>query len=195
MQDKAIGDLSKADRRVLTALAGERKRILEGGVGASTQILTHYTEGTVVSYDTDVKWIDRIRSEVFPEVGVVGNCTFKRYEVGSTKIEGRYDLAFVDLEWVLRLEFALKAWPCLVPGGLLVFHDAKRSKDIAQALHFFAVKYREVAHVEICPDDSNFIIFTKRDKRCDNVNWHETEGWTDKQLGIDWLLDGKNSTV
>ncbi len=185
--DKAIGDLSKEDRAVLKRLAESRNRILEGGVGASTQILTHYGNGTVDAYDTDPKWLERVRDVLFPQVGVRGVCGFHRYETGTTKFSRKYDMVFVDLEWTLRLEFALKAWDRLVPGGILVFHDGKRSKDIGNALHFFAIKYREVQNIEVCPEQSNLIVFTKRDKRIDYTNWHKEEGLTDEQLGIAWL--------
>lgn len=182
----AIGDLSKADKEYLKKLAEIHGRILEGGVGASTQILTNFTKGRVVSYDTNDQWIARIRDTVFPKVGVKGECLFRKYETGTTKLEGKYDMAFVDLEWALRLEFAIKAWDRIVPEGVLVFHDAKRSKDIAQALHFFAIKYREIAAVEVCPNETNLIVFAKRDKRADYDNWHETENMTPAQLGTDW---------
>lgn len=179
-----IGDLSKQDKKHLKTLAQSHNRIIEGGVGASTQILTHYTAGKVVSYDTDPKWIERIRDVVFTKVKVKGDCEFRLYE-GT--VEGRFDLAFVDIEWSKRLEFAIKAWRLIVPGGKLVFHDARREKDIANVVAFLSERYAEVESVDICPDDTNFAIFTKRDKRCDYVDWHEVEKLTPKQLGVDWL--------
>ena len=183
---RAIGDLSKEDKEYLKGLAETHRRILEGGVGASTQILTHYTEGKVTTYDTSPEWIKRVKLELFPKVGVKGSCKFNRYEVGTTKIEGRYDLAFVDLQWEFRLEFALKAWATLVPGGLLVLHDARRSKDIHNILQLLTIKYRELQSLEICPENSNMAVFTKRDKRCDFIDWHSEEKMTKEQLGIDW---------
>lgn len=187
MVSEAIGDLSKADRSHLAYLAQTHTRILEGGVGASTQILTHLTKGSVVSYDTDPKWIERIRDHVFPKVGVKGKCTFRRYEVGTTRIEGKFDLVFVDLEWSVRFEFAAKAWERLAARGVLVFHDARRTKDISLFMNFWVKNYREIESVEICPEDSNLIVFKKRTERCDYENWHKKEGWTKEQLGIDWL--------
>lgn len=184
--EEVIGDLSKADKEQLKRLAETHSRIMEAGVGASTQILTHFTKGKVTAYDTSKEWLSRIRDTVFPKVGVKGECSFRYYDAGTTKLTGKYDMVFVDIEWVFRLEFALKAWPLIVPGGKLVFHDARRSKDIGNALQFAAVKYRELESVEVCPGESNLILFTKRDKRIDFVNWHESEGMTDEQLGIDW---------
>lgn len=184
--EDAIGDLSKADKEHLKRLAETHTRILEAGVGASTQILTHFTKGEVMAYDTSKEWLYRIRDTVFPKVGVIGKCNFRYYDVGTTKLTGRYDLTFVDIEWAFRLEFALKAWPLIVPGGKLVMHDARRSKDIGNALQFAATKYREIEAIEICPNDTNLIVFIKRDKRADFVNWHKEERMSKEQLGIDW---------
>lgn len=185
MEFKAIGDLSPADRVRLRELAEASPRILEAGVGASTQILTHYSPGSVLTYDTDPKWVERVRDVLFPQVGVKGRCQFLKYEAGTTKLIGKYDLVFVDLAWELRLEFALKAWPRLVPGGRLVFHDARRTKDMILFSQFLNVNYREIASVDICFQESNLIEFIKREKRIDYENWHE--GLTDEQLGIEWL--------
>lgn len=184
---QAIGDLSKEDKEYLTELAKTRVRILEGGVGASTQLLTHYTSGEVVTYDTDPKWISRVRDELFPSVGVEGNCTFLKYHVGQTKIEGKFDLVFVDLEWAFRLEFAMKAWHKLGANGKLIFHDARRSKDISNIIQFVAANYREISMVEICPKGTNMAVLTKSTVRNDYENWQKKEGLTPKQLGIDWL--------
>lgn len=179
-----VGDLSKADKKYLQVIAAQHNRIVEGGVGASTQILTHYSKGKVVSYETDPKWIERIRDVVFPKVKVKGECEFRIYD---GNVQGRYDLAFVDLEWSLRYRFAIKSWRLLVPGGKLIFHDARRDKDRQMIAEFLSERYAEVESLEICPYDTNFAVFTKRDKRCDYVNWHEAEKMTPKQLGIEWL--------
>lgn len=185
---RAIGDLSLGDRAMLRELAIEYSDILEGGVGASTQILTHFTAGTVVSYDTDEKWIERVRDVLFPKMKVEGECEFRLY-TPETEIDGHYDLAFVDLHWPLRLEFAKKAWERLLPAGVLVFHDARRAKDIENFKGFFGSHYFEIEKVDVCPNDSNLILITKRPQPINFVDWHKKEKWTPKQLGIDWLQE------
>lgn len=187
MVEQAIGDLSSADRRYLAQEAGKHSRILEGGAGASTQILAHYSaSGRIVSYDTDPKWIERVRDVLFPKLGVDGFCEFREYTTEQI-VEGRYDFVFVDLEWRHRFSFATEAWYRLVPGGKLVFHDARRDKDMGLIYAFLKDNYREIDTLTICPDATNMAEFTKRSQRCDYVNWHKTEGWTREQLGVDWL--------
>jgi len=70
-----VGDLSREDSEMLAALAREARRILEYGVGASTQIFAQSAApGTdVLSLDTEDYWIHRTRAileEMVPGHGV-----------------------------------------------------------------------------------------------------------------------------
>lgn len=58
-----VGDISEADAAVLAELAAESHRILEYGVGASTQVYAQAAApGTaIVSLNRDTHWIDRTR--------------------------------------------------------------------------------------------------------------------------------------
>lgn len=61
-----VGDLSRADAVCLAALAGRHRRVLEFGVGASTQIFAQAagTGVTIVSLDRAAMWIERTRALV-----------------------------------------------------------------------------------------------------------------------------------
>lgn len=184
MIDKAIGDLSKQDRKVLKAMAEKSRSILEVGVGASTQILTHYARGKVVSYDTDQRWIERIRDVVFPQVGVEGECEFRLLDY-RMNIQGQYDFAFIDCAREYRLPSAFEAWKRITAGGSLSFHDTRRDRDIENTFRFLRSVFREVARIECNYEDSNITIIWKRPKPAKYVNWHK--GQTKEELGIEWL--------
>lgn len=182
---EVIGDLSKQDKQVLKHQAETHSRILEVGVGGSTQILTHYTKGAVTAYDTSHEWIDRTKYN-FDKVGVEGKCTFKILGY-NMNIHGRYDFAFIDSARETRLPAAFKAWALLIPGGSVAFHDTRRDRDFDNLLRFIGKMFREVEKVECNVNDSNISIVTKRHKRADYVNWHKVEKMTKEQLGIEWL--------
>lgn len=179
---KVIGDLSPQDKEVLYQMASTHNRILEFGVGASTQILTHYTQGNVISYDTSQEWIDRMKY-IFDKVGVKGNCKFvildKKYE-----ISGRFDFVFIDGYWDMRYPFGYHVWPLIIPGGKIAFHDTRRDKDINNTLRFIEHRWAEVESIQCNYLDSNITLIEKRDKRADWKDWHSD--MTDEELGIDW---------
>lgn len=184
MIDRAIGDLSTQDRKVLKAMAEKHSAILEVGVGASTQILTHYARGKVVAYDTEQKWIERVRDVLFPKVGVEGECEFRLLDY-RVAITGKYNFAFIDSAREYRLPAAFEAWKLLVTGGALAFHDTRRDRDIENTFRFLQMVFREVGRIECNYEDSNITIIWKRDKVAKYINWHK--GQTDEELGIEWL--------
>lgn len=184
MTDMAIGDLSKEDRLLLRDLARLNRNILEVGVGASTQILTHYTPGKVVSYDTDTRWIDRIRDVVFPKVGVDGECEFR--QLGhDLYMAGAYDFAFIDCAREYRVPCADNAWTLLDEGGSIAFHDTRRARDMFNVSAFIVNHFPEIGRIECNYKNSNITVVWKRFGYAEFVNWHT--GMTDEQLGIEWL--------
>ena len=177
-----IGDISQQDAAVLKEMAETHQYILEGGVGASTQVLAHYCSNPIVSYDTSREWIIKT-NERFKEVGVNGACDFRILRP-SLYLEGSYDFVFVDTEREYRLPFALKAWELLKKRGILAFHDTRRERDQHNVLKFLELKYAEIEAVHANYKNSNITLITKRRTKATYQNWNKVEGRTDKQIGI-----------
>lgn len=123
-----IGDLSRRDAELLRDLAQHARRILEFGVGASTQIFAVYGRGTVDSVETEPAWIAKTVRNIAALRMPVAPVEFHAYE--TFKPAGEYDLIFVDGRQDLRLPFAHLTWPALARGGVMAFHDTRRGKDV-----------------------------------------------------------------
>lgn len=178
-----IGDLSLKDCEVLVMLAKNHKRILEGGCGGSTQILTHYSHGSVVSYDTEPAWIEKTIGN-FKKLGIKGQCEFRTLDP-AIKLTGTYGLVFVDTAREFRLPFAMRAWNLLERGGQMAFHDTRRERDQANVLALVGRHYKNVLTVECNYLDSNITIITKRHKRAEYRDWNKEERRTKAQIGIE----------
>lgn len=180
---KYIGDISIQDANVLKEMAETHSKVLEGGVGASTQVLTHYCDSPIVSYDTSQMWIDKTKG-FFKEVGVKGDCDFRILDP-SVKVEGIYDFVFVDTAREYRLPFAMKAWKVLKAKGILAFHDTRRKRDQHNVTSFLLANYGEVLQIMPNYKNSNITLITKRKNKVGYVNWNQVEGRTRKQIGLD----------
>lgn len=170
-----IGDLSQNDAFILKGLAEESTAILEFGVGASTQILRHYSKGPMITLETLQEWIDHT-IENLKLVEVKGEVKFIRY---GDNISGKFDLIFVDGHKRLRDEFAAHNFKHLTYGGLIVFHDTRRQFHIDYISEFIAKFYLEIQTIEINPSNTNLTIIKKR-RGLKYVNWNVVEnrlGW------------------
>ncbi len=173
-----VGDLSHEDSEVLAALAREAGRILEYGVGASTQIFAQSAAPStdVLSLDTEDYWIHRTRAileEMVPGHGVRLR-RFQRLTELDDLIDGSFDLIFDDGHEDLRLEFGLASWRMLEAGGKFVLHDTRRRGDIANVLFLAARYFREIERIDLNPAGSNLSILHKCARK-PYVDWNKQE--------------------
>jgi predicted O-methyltransferase YrrM len=167
-----IGDLSRADAKILKDLASKSNSILEFGVGGSTQILAAYGLGKLTTVETDLSWAIRTQ-ENLKLLGIAKEVVFEDYGVFLPFDE--YDLIFDDGADEFRLPFAYKTWPCLKEGGYMLFHDTRRGKDVQNIADFIVKFSPEIESVFINKDHSNITVFKKK-KAEFYENWNEIEG-------------------
>jgi hypothetical protein len=94
---------------------------------------------------------------------------------GAHPTQQSFDLIFVDGIDTLRRPFAIHTWPLLVAGGVMLFHDTRRSQDVANVLAVCAEFHSEVGAVSFNEDESSTSIIYKRTP-LQYVNWNLVEG-------------------
>lgn len=181
-----VGDLSREDAQLLARLARESSRILEFGVGGSTQIFAQAApaHARIVSLETEALWISKTEA-VLEALGRRSMVEFRRYANWAGAIStgpAEYDLIFDDGIADLRLEFARKAWPCLKIGGALLFHDTRRRTDARNLFDFCAEHYLEVESVAVNAGSSNLSVVRKKIAQ-PYVDWNKAEGRTKPMMG------------
>lgn len=170
-----VGDLSKADAEVLADFATMSKDILEFGCGGSTQILAHFTEGKVISLDTERVWMEKTAAHLARLKIEPGKCYILPYEGWIEKPDGMYDLVFNDGADSLRRYFGLAVWKHIKPGGWLLLHDQRRRPDWDTTAHIISEYWQEIGNVYYNYEDSNITCIQKRIKPAIYENWQETE--------------------
>ena len=185
-----VGDLSREDADLLARLAGEANRILEYGVGASTQVFAQAAkpQTEILSLDTEDYWIDRTRlllDELVPEHRVQLQ-RFERLTVLEDSADGSFDLVFDDGHEDLRLEFGLAAWRLLRMGGKLVLHDTRRRGDVGNVLLFAARFFREIERIDLNPQGSSLSILHKCARK-PHFDWNQQEDREAWEMGEDDL--------
>lgn len=172
-QTRYIGDLSPADEDLLCDLSGTHSRIVEFGVGASTQILCDCAQlnAWIESVETDPAWVDRTVANL-ERLGICRRPDFATWECWLLAAPRVIDLAIDDGRDDLRDEFARRVWPMIRPGGLLLWHDC-RVKHVNGRIHGFAHSvYDEVKWLKFSPRGSNMAVIKKR-RRLVYENWNE----------------------
>jgi hypothetical protein len=176
-----IGDLSKNDAAVLADAAKVATRILEFGVGGSTQIFARSAPpgATITSVETDAGWIAKTTA-ILRAMDLAHRVRFLDYEswrVGLATSSERetYDVILDDGIDTLREDFAVRAWPSLEIGGKLIFHDTRRPRDIANVLKFCFVHYVEIGSMALNVNSSNLTVLTKKAPE-PYENWNFAEG-------------------
>lgn len=181
-----IGDVSRRDAHLLRSFAERSDRILEFGCGASTQIFAAYARGIIESVETDPEWIEKTKRNL-DALGLAG-VVFHLY---SDFRPAAHDLIFVDGVDELRQAFALLAWPSLMVGGLMCFHDTRRTaphgdsptSDVQNVCAVIERHSTEIDCVVLNQYDSNITVITKREPlMCED--WNFVEGRTLEQIGI-----------
>lgn len=176
---KYIGDLSRCDAKLLELYASRARSVLEFGVGGSTQIIAQSipSEASFLSLDTDPRWIAVTRDNL-RRLGVEDRCRLVRY--GDWPMdEHSFDLIFNDGESRLRRDFALRSFPLLSVGGVLLFHDTRRPQDVRNVLALIEVFFEEIASIRLNEQingvTSNITVVQKKIKE-PYVNWNVVEG-------------------
>jgi SAM-dependent methyltransferase len=169
---KFVGDLSIRDASLLHHFVFNYD-VLEFGCGGSTQIFA--AQGNkVVSVDTDPYWIDRTYNnlELIPD----GNKNVRFVPYDYFTFDNQYDVIFIDGAPDKRLQFAEKAWHCLKPGGMMIFHDTRRFEYFREAAWIIQLYHSEVYKVEVNNYESNLTFIHKRFQPIYYENWNLTEG-------------------
>jgi len=174
MSYEFVGDLSNQDARDLAALGSTSNYTLEFGVGGSTQIFAQCNPVKLVCVDTDAGWVERT-TENLKRISH-SNWTMPEFvPYDLFKVEGVYDLIFVDGAPEKRLEFAMKVWPLLDVGGHMVFHDTRHFHYFREAAWVVQSFFGEIRSVFINQDESNLTIIEKG-PLLTYENWNYTEG-------------------
>jgi predicted O-methyltransferase YrrM len=183
---KFVGDLSRADAELLERYASRAGRVLEFGVGGSTQIIAQsLPPGAVfVSLDTDPAWI-AVTRERLGKLGVADRCRFVAHDegwraavIGDPPGAATFDLIFDDGIDELRRPFALESWPLLQPGGFMLFHDTRRFGDLVNVAWVMQTYFTEVEDVYVnqrVDGVSTNISVIKKKAAEPYVNWNHTE--------------------
>ena len=176
---KYIGDLSAQDAELLERYARSATSILEFGVGGSTQIIAQAMpkDASFISLDTDSRWIKSTR-EHLRHLRVEDRCRMLSYSDWPSEAD-RFDLIFNDGVGRLRQDFALRSFPRLVPGGVLLFHDTRRLQAVRYVLALVETFFEEISSVKLNEDfsgvTSNITAVRKKSKE-PYVNWKTTDG-------------------
>lgn len=176
-----IGDLSQPDAKVLVDNCSNAKRILEFGVGGSTQIFSRYSPSDceLICIDTMKKWIDttllniRLLNSNGYEYSTMPK--FYMHKDRQKHMKGEFDIIFNDGKSDLRRQFANESWKHLKIGGKMIFHDTKIPGHIREITDLAQSKWLEIANIEVNPNNSNMTIITKREHQ-PYYNWNKKEG-------------------
>ena len=167
-----IGDISHEDYLVLRKLAEESKNILEFGVGASTQVISRYSNGEFTTIDTSSEWIEKTKANIL-QLGFNIYPEFSLYD--DFKPSGKYNFVFNDGVDNLRLSFALMIWDYIPPGGVIAFHDTRRPNDVANVTALINAKFNEIDKIEMNKNHSNITLIHKKEPE-PYKDWNITEG-------------------
>lgn len=168
-----VGDISRDDAKILKDLAEQSERILEFGVGASTQVLAAYGKGNapILTVETSLEWVSRTQQNL-NLLGITREVMFADYYTFLPIDE--YDLIFDDGADEFRLPFAYKTWPNLKIGGYMLFHDTRRGKDVQNIADFIVMNSPEIESIFINKDHSNITVIKKK-KAEFYENWNVVE--------------------
>lgn len=177
-----IGDLSRNDFLILKELASNSTNILEFGVGASTQIILNYTFGKVTSIDTSDEWIQLTKKNL-EYLNINKPIDFQKYEDFRPNIDTKYDFVFNDGIDALRNNFGILIFENLKVGGVLAYHDTRRSIDIKNVSNLINKYHNEIDLIEINKNQSNITLIRKK-------NYEPYENWNIVEEKIQLIKGG-----
>lgn len=178
---KYIGDISINDALILQMFAKKSNNILEFGVGASTQILSYYTQNKIDSVETSDEWINRTTYN-FDLMEIKNKPNFILYPSFYTQLKQQYDFIFDDGADEFRLDFAIKTFGLLKIGGFFALHDTRRTNDIVVLSEILKKFSPEIATIFVNYNNSNISIIEKR-KALFYENWNEVENKPNYESG------------
>ena len=172
-----IGDLSLEDADLLAQYGKNyRGRILEFGCGGSTQIFAQSSNNEIISVDTDSNWI----SVTQKRLNRINKAVPVRFMPYTVDFEGRFDIIFVDGIDHLRREFAIATWKYLAVGGVMLFHDTRRSEDFQNVARLAQLFHNEIDLILVNASASNHkssnITVIRKKASEPYVNWNNVEG-------------------
>lgn len=166
-----IGDISKQDAKLLADHAFYADRILEFGVGASTQVLRANSRGEMISVETSPEWIEKTK-ENFKLLGINKTVDFRDYY--TFKPDGVYDLIFDDGATEFRLPFAQLVWENLAIGGYFLLHDTRTDREVKVVSELVKLYSPEIEIIFMNKDHSNITVIKKKDSEFYS-NWNLDE--------------------
>jgi hypothetical protein len=173
-----VGDISKNDASVLSDWASQSFNIVDFGVGASSQVIAHYTKGTVVSIDTEPIWINKtlmhLKRLSIPEEKV-RFMSYPQFWASIGTPTEQFDFVFDDGVDNLRRNFGMFIWPFIKKGGWLALHDQRRRHDWDNAQAIINEYWQEIGTVYYNHRDSNITFIEKRQIPAYYDNWQITE--------------------
>ena len=184
---KFVGDLSRQDAEIIERYASHATSVLEFGVGGSTQIIAQAipADSKFLSLDTNQEWIETTRTNL-RRLDVEGRVRIGRYENWRSR-KNRYDLIFNDGSKRLRREFALRSFPLLVQGGVMLFHDTRRADDVKNVTALVENFFEEIESVNLNErvegKASNITVVKKKVKE-PYSNWNKVEGKPRWAMGL-----------
>ena len=177
---KFIGDLSSQDAALLERYASSANSVLEFGVGGSTQIIAQAIspQASFTSLDTDPKWIEITQGHL-SRLGVGARCRMLPYAPWIANPQpSSFDLIFNDGLNTLRRDFAFLSFPLLAVGGVMLFHDTRRSRDVRCVLDIVETFFEEIENVHlnerIQGASSNITVLRKKTRE-PYVDWNLAE--------------------
>jgi hypothetical protein len=193
---KTEGDLSRADVVALTLLC-RGKDVVEFGIGGSTVLLSQIAK-SVVSYEHDQTWIDRIK----PKVGL--NCEIRLTDKECKDVKGfPCDVIFDDGHSLGRCNFLLEFWGHVRECAIL--HDGRMTyagNCLKRFLDSFTIKNEpkegnpglpdnpytgSLERIDWCWLESNMVVLHKRNCTLKYENW-KVKGYfgnEDSRLSLD----------
>lgn len=177
---KYIGDLSEQDATLIETYARRANRVLEFGVGGSTQIIAQSIPQNVhfLGLDTDPAWIATTERNL-QRLGARSRCSMLSYEQWAPTPGEQFDLIFNDGAPDLRLEFALRCFSHLRIGGFLLFHDTRglhHVKNVTRLIEAFHESIGRVTFNEAVDGIASNITVVEKKVKEPYVNWNEAEG-------------------
>ena len=176
---KFIGDLSLQDADVLCCYGRKAKRILEFGVGGSTQLFAQCKPQLLYCVETDPEWIGLTRKRLDLISNKTNPVFFTYSNIPQITNDQKYDLIFVDGVDDKRLDFAIKTWNALDVDGVMIFHDTKRPQDFKNAAWIAQLYFNEISRMYINATasngkSSNLTVLVKKAHE-PYVNWNYAE--------------------
>ena len=192
---KTQGDLSRADVVALTLLC-RGKDVIEFGIGGSTILLSEIAN-KVITYEHDVKWVDKIS----PKLG--SNVEIRLIDKGDTHADGELnmvgkgepcDVCFIDGHSHLRAPALLEFWKYIKDCAIL--HDSRMTyagNCVKKFIDAFVDKGEPSAANPGLADnpftgsldtihwnylESNMVVMTKRNCTLKYENWKVGENGT-----------------